>query len=242
MDNYILITGASRGIGKAIALEFAKHGHNIVIISKSNFEDLKKVQKEAAEMNINCIARQCDVSDYSNILKLKEYLGYSDIHINCIINNAGISHFGLLQDMDIEEWNNVMNTNLSSVFYTSKCFLDDMIQEKSGSIINISSVWGVCGASCEVAYSTAKGGINAFTKALAKELAPSHISVNAIACGAIDTSMNNRLSPEEKTSLEEEIPFGRMGTAKEVAKLTYNIFTSPNYLTGQIITFDGGWI
>lgn len=242
MMEYVLITGASRGIGKAIAIYFAKNNHNVVIVSKNNYDALLQTKTEVIQNNVNCIAFQCDVSSYDEIQKLKNHLYPKNIFISCIINNAGICHYGLLQDLSPEEWNNIINTNLSSVFYTSKCFLEDMIKRKAGSIINISSVWGVCGASCEVAYSTTKGGINAFTKALAKELAPSHIAVNAIACGAIDTDMNNHLSPDDKEALENEIPYGCMGSCEDVARLVYNVYTSPNYMTGQIIVFDGGWI
>lgn len=242
MKEYILITGASRGIGKSIALYFAAQKHNLVIVSKTNYEALLQTQSEIMKNAVDCIAMQCDVSNYKEVESLKNNLSEKNICIGCIINNAGICHYGLLQDLSIDEWNNIINTNLSSVFYTSKCFLNDMIARQSGKIINISSVWGICGASCEVAYSSTKGGINAFTKALAKELAPSHISVNAIACGAIDTSMNSHLSEEDKSDLENEIPYGRMGSCDEVANLAYNIYISPDYMTGQIITLDGGWI
>ena len=142
----------------------------------------------------------------------------------------------------IDDWNNIINTNLSSVFSTCKLAIPDMIRNHSGSIINISSVWGVCGASCEVAYSATKGGINAFTKALAKELAPSGINVNAIACGVIDTDMNRCFSDEERQNIIEEIPAGRMGSPDEVASLALSISEGSNYLTGQIIVLDGGYI
>ena len=144
--------------------------------------------------------------------------------------------------MSYEEWEHIVNVNLSSVFATCKLAIPDMISQKSGSIINISSVWGVCGASCEVAYSATKGGINAFTKALAKELAPSGINVNAIACGVIDTEMNHCFSPEERVAILDEIPAGRMGTPDEVAGLVLAISEGSSYLTGQIIALDGGYI
>ena len=241
MNDYILITGASRGIGRAISLKFAKEGYNIIILSKNSYKDLLELCEICKKYNVECIPHECDISDYNELIMLREYIISLKINVSCIINNAGISYFGLLQDMDINDWNNIINTNLSSVFYTCKLFLPEMISRQNGRIINISSVWGNVGASCEVAYSASKGGVNAFTKALAKELAPSHISVNAIACGAIDTSMNRRLSPEEKSELESEIPYGRMGLDTEAAETVYNLFISPSYLTGQIITMDGGW-
>lgn len=241
MNDYILITGASRGIGKAITLKFAEEGHNIIILSKNSYKDLIELQDICKKYSVKCIPHQCDIADYNGLMMLKEYITSLNINVSCIINNAGISYFGLIQDMEVNDWNNIINTNLSSVFYTCKLFLPEMISRQNGCIINISSVWGNVGASCEVAYSASKGGVNSFTKALAKELAPSHIKVNAIACGAIDTSMNSRFSSEEKAALEREIPYGRMGLDKEVAEVVYNIYVSPSYLTGQIITMDGGW-
>ena len=144
--------------------------------------------------------------------------------------------------MPFEEWERLISVNLSSVFYCCKLAIPGMVRKKQGTIINISSVWGVCGASCEAAYSASKGGVNALTMALAKELAPSGIQVNAIACGAIDTDMNRFLEPEERNALLEEIPAGRMGTPEEAAQLVLQLAQSPSYLTGQIIRLDGGWI
>lgn len=240
--NYVLITGASRGIGNAIAIEFAKQGHSLVLVSKSSIQLLETLKEHlTSKYQIPCECFLTDVSDYNSVCTLKQMLDEKNIVISTIINNAGISHFGLIQDTDIALWNKVIETNLSSCFYVCKTFIDDMVRTQTGHIINISSVWGTVGASCEVAYSASKGGVNAFTKALAKELAPSGISVNAIACGAIDTEMNQRLSTEERECLENEIPAGRMGTPEEVAKLAYKIARSDVYLTGQIITIDGGW-
>ena len=161
--------------------------------------------------------------------------------IDVLVNNAGISYIGLLTDMQIEDWNHIVATNLTSVFSTCRCCVPSMVSQKSGKIISISSVWGNVGASCEVAYSASKGAVNSFTKALAKEVAPSGISVNAIACGTIDTSMNACFSAEERADLESEIPCGRYGTPVETAELAYAIVSQSPYLTGQIITLDGGW-
>lgn len=163
-------------------------------------------------------------------------------HIDVLINNAGISHIGLLSDMTPEEWNNIVAINLTGVFNFTKLVTPYMVADKCGRILQISSVWGNVGASCEVAYSACKGGINAFTKALGKELAPSHIPVNAIACGVIDTDMNRCFDETERAELADEIPAGRFATACEVADMAYSVITAPDYLTGQIITFDGGWI
>lgn len=162
--------------------------------------------------------------------------------VDVLINNAGISHIGLLSEMSYEEWERILHTNLTSVFSCCKLAIPHMVSQKSGRIINISSDWGICGASCEVAYSATKGGINAFTKALAKELAPSNIQVNAIACGVIDTQMNACFSEEERAELADEIPAGRFGTPEETAHLAVQLATGNEYLTGQIITLDGGWL
>ena len=152
-----------------------------------------------------------------------------------------MAHFGLLSDMTSHEWHRVLAVNLDSCFYTCRAAIPLMLRRHRGRIINISSVWGTQGASMEVAYSASKGGMNAFTKALAKELAPSNIQVNAIACGIIDTAMNGTLSPEDLAALKEEIPADRLGRPEEVAQLALYLATAPAYLTGQIITMDGGW-
>lgn len=242
MKKTILITGASRGIGKSIALFFAAKGWNLILCCHTRQDALKQVCDEAASLGADCVSLVGDVSAY-NFCETLFSCGMRRFgRIDVVINNAGISHIGLLQDMSIEEWNQMLQTNLTSVFSCSKLAIPIMLAQGSGRIINISSVWGVCGASCEVAYSATKGGIHALTRALAKELAPSHISVNAIACGAIDTEMNQWLSEEERTALEQEIPAGRMGQTEEVAKLVYQLSTAPDYLTGQVISLDGGWV
>ena len=162
--------------------------------------------------------------------------------VDVLVNNAGISYIGLLQDMTPADWERMLRTNLTSVFNCCKLAVPYMISQKQGKIVNISSVWGVVGASCETAYSATKGGINALTKALAKELAPSNIQVNAIACGAIDTEMNQWMDEDDLIALVDEIPSGRLGRAEEVADLAYHLGYKESYLTGQIIGLDGGWI
>lgn len=243
MSKIALITGASRGIGAAIAERFAKDGYHLSICcnnSKSTLEALSNVLHEKYQVEI--LTFTGDVGDCTfaehMVLETLNHFG----HIDVLVNNAGISHIGLLSDMTIEEWNKIVNTNLTSVFLFSKLVIPGMVQNQKGKILQISSVWGNVGASCEVAYSACKGGINSFTKALGKELAPSNIQVNAIACGVIDTDMNRCFSPEERSALAEEIPAGRFGAAGEVADLALSIVTGNNYLNGQIITLDGGWI
>ena len=238
----VLITGASRGIGRDIAQIFADAGWSVGICCKKNIAELSEVKKYIEATGSQCFDFIGDMGCYEEaqkfITEARKALG----PIDCLINNAGISHIGLLSDMHAEEWNEIIQTNLTSVFNCCKQVIPDMVARQSGSIINISSVWGSCGASCEVAYSASKGGMNAFTKALAKELAPSRITVNAIACGAIDTEMNQFLSEEERDQLIDEIPACRMGTPEEVGRLALQLAGKHSYLTGQIITLDGGWI
>lgn len=238
----IIITGASRGIGKAIALSFARQGYDVAICCKNSIQQLEDVRKEIEGLSVSCLTFQGDMGDFVQadhfIQQSVQAFGTPDI----LVNNAGISYFGLLQDMSPKDWNHLMNTNLTSVFNCCKSVIPHMLQTKSGKIYNISSVWGNVGASTEVAYSAAKGAINSLTKALAKELAPSGIQVNAIACGMIDTEMNHCLSAEDILAITEEIPCGRMGTTDEVAKLILQLSQGPDYLTGQVITLDGGWI
>lgn len=239
---YALITGASRGIGRSIALELSKAGYNLVLTCHKNLELLLQVAADAMKYGVQVLTFTGDISNPDICNELFYTLNKENIFIDVLINNAGISYVGLLQDMSFDDWNNCINTNLSSVFYTCRLAVPQMISRRHGKIINISSIWGIAGASCEVAYSAAKGGVNAFTKALAKELAPCNIQVNAVAFGAIDTDMNSHLSDEDKSILIEEIPSGRMGTPQEAGKMILNLLNSPDYLTGQIITMDGAFI
>ena len=240
MNQKVLITGASRGIGKEIAASFAKEGNDLYLTCLNNIEALKKYAAELEkEYGISCRANKCDASDYEAVKAFFNEI--SDIDV--VVNNAGVAYIGLLTDMEKEDWDNVLGTNLNALFYTSKFAIPLMLKKHSGIIINVSSVWGSVGASCEVAYSASKGGVNSFTKALAKELAPSGIRVNAVSCGVIDTDMNRKhLSEEDLQELKAEIPMDRLGKAKEVAHLVLNVANAPEYMTGQIITIDGGWI
>lgn len=242
MKKTVLVTGSSRGIGRAIAIKFAKSGCNLVINCSSSQDQLFELKKEIEYLGAHCLAIQADVGNQEDCLQLFDEIHGTFGGVDVLVNNAGISRTGLLQDMDIAQWDRLLRTNLTSVFLCCKLAIPEMVKKQSGKIINISSVWGVCGASCEAAYSASKGGVNALTRALAKELAPSHIQVNAIACGAIDTKMNSFLSPEETNCLLEEIPAGRMGAPEEAAELAFQLAGAPDYLTGQIIQLDGGWI
>lgn len=238
----VLVTGASRGIGKAVAVKFAKKGYNVAINCIHSEERLLQTKKELESYQISCLAQMGDMGDIEQCKELFTQIRRQFGSLDVLVNNAGISYIGLLQDMSSEAWDRLLRTNLTSVFNCCKLAIPMMLEKKQGKIVNISSVWGVCGASCEAAYSATKGGINALTKALAKELAPSNIQVNAVACGAIDTEMNQFLEEDELIALIDEIPAGRLGKAEEVADLVYHLGYKNSYLTGQIIGLDGGWI
>ncbi len=234
----VLITGASRGIGRAIAEAFAAQKCNLILTCRSSQERLQQTAEILqSAYGISCQAVAADMGCEADVVKLFSGIDTLDV----LINNAGIAHIGLLTDMTADQWHRVLAVNLDACFYTCRAAIPLMLKKHSGRIINISSVWGAQGASMEVAYSASKGGMNAFTKALAKELAPSNIQVNAIACGVIDTAMNACLSPEEMEALCAEIPADRPGSPAEVAALVLQTADAPSYMTGQIITIDGGW-
>ncbi len=236
-----LITGASRGIGEAVCRRFAAEGYSLALTCRNSFEKLSDIAKDLKEKyNIDCICRQLDVSDHEAVSKLFEDPFFEN-GLDVLVNNAGISYLGLLHEMSPEDWHRVVGVNLDSVFYHCRYAIPLMLRKHSGHIINISSVWGNAGASMEVCYSASKGGVNAFTKALAKELAPSGISVNAVAAGMIDTDMNACYSDEEKRNVVDSIPADRMGQPGEVADAVFGLVNMPDYLTGQVITIDGGW-
>lgn len=250
MKQTVVITGASRGIGRAVALAFAEKSafknnqeeYNIFVNCAKNSELLENVKKQIRDLGVCCESFTGDISDYNTAMEMFDEVHRHFGNVDILVNNAGISIIGLFQDMTRDEWDRIMNVNVGSVYNCCHFAIPDMINTKSGRIINISSVWGNAGASCETAYSATKGAVNSLTKALAKELAPSGICVNAIACGAIDTDMNSFLSDEDKLSLFEEIPAGRMGRPDEAGKLAVMLADAPSYLTGQIITLDGAWI
>jgi 3-oxoacyl-[acyl-carrier protein] reductase len=237
-----IIIGASTGIGRETALLLSEKYKHIAITSYKHKKELAELKKLIEEKGSNCYMETGDAGDYAFVTEfISHVIKRFGTNIDLLVNNAGISYVGLLTDMDISDWNYVINTNATSMFNSCRNVIPYMIKQQAGRIINVSSVWGNVGASCEVAYSASKGAVNAFTKALAKELAPSHISVNAVAFGAIDTEMNKHLSGSEKIELEYEIPYGRMATPVEAAKFILNLSEADNYLTGQVITFDGGW-
>ena len=239
MGKKALVTGAARGIGRAVAEELAGQGFDLLLTCLHSIDELNAFCLYLDEKyDIACTSFKGDMGDYETVNRLFESVSGLDV----LVNNAGISYIGLLSDMSAEEWRRVMATNLDSCFYTCRNAIPLMVHAKQGRIINISSVWGQAGASMETAYSASKGAVNSFTKALAKELAPSNIQVNAVACGVIDTDMNRCFAKEEMDALIEEIPADRIGTPEEVASLVGQLVIAPAYMTGQIITIDGGWL
>lgn len=242
MTKTILITGASSGIGQAAAIALAAPGNRLILVSMKNKEGLKKTADTAVLQGAEVFPFCADVSDYEACKELFLQAQAQFGEIDLLINDAGISHIGLFQDMTPTEWKRVMDVNLGSVMNLCHLVIPSMIRRQKGRIINISSVWGNVGASCEAVYSASKGAVNSFTKALAKELAPSNIQVNAIAFGAIETPMNAWLSEQEAEALADEIPMGREGSKEEAARMICMLADAPDYLTGQVITMDGGWI
>lgn len=238
-----LVTGASRGIGKAIALELSSEGAFVIINYSKDVEGAELTLAEViANGGLGKILKG-DISSFEGCKVIIEEGIKACGKIDVLINNAGISKIGLFMDSSEEDINAIMGTNLLGAMYLSKHVLPHMISNEGGNIVNISSMWGEVGASCEVLYSASKGGLNLFTKSLAKEVAPWGIRVNAVAPGVIETEMNAFLEKEDRKALEEEIPMGRFGDTKEIGKaVVFLCNDNCKYLTGQIIRIDGGMI
>lgn len=240
MSKTALITGASKGIGAAVARLFAQKGYN-VIIGYNHSEDLSLALKnELISGGFNAEALQVDVSSSASVKKfVAEAAGiFGDIDV--LVNNAGIAQSRLLSDITDEDWKKMIATNLSGTFYCCRQVLPYFLKKQCGCIINISSIWGETGASMEVHYSASKAGIIGFTKALAKELGPSNIRVNCVAPGVIDTDMNKNLTDEDLNQLADETPLCRIGKPEEVAKAVYFLANDGNFITGQILGVNGG--
>lgn len=241
-ETTVLITGGSRGIGAAIAKRFAAEGVNIVLHYLQAHEHANETARTCMALGANVMTIAADLRSKEQLFRMREKLDSHGIKPDILVNNGGISHYGMLGDVSEQEWDDVMAVNLKGMFLCSQLFMEHMVSQRYGRIINVSSVWGMSGASCEVLYSTTKGGMNAFTKALAKELAPSGVTVNAVAPGVVDTFMMDGFNPEEKAALEQEIPAGRFGSTEEIASLVYFLsLPESSYITGQIISPNGGW-
>lgn len=240
MSKNVIVTGGSRGIGAAIVNLLAKEGYNVILNYNKSEDIAKKIQKELTIKGYNVEIFKADVSKREEVKKLVEFSIQKLKKIDVLINNAGISQTKLFTDITNQDWNTMMNVNLNSVFYMCQEVVPHMLHEKEGCIINISSIWGAIGASCEVHYSVAKAGVDAITKSLAKELGPSNIRINSIAPGIIDTDMNKYLTLEELEKIKEEIPLGKIGDTLSIAKCAKWLIED-NYTTGQIIGINGGW-
>lgn len=236
-----IVTGASRGIGREVAKELAESGITVIANYNKSEEEAKKLQQELEEQNFKLEIFKADVSKREDVKKLVEYTIEKHGKIDILINNAGISEYKLFTDETDEDWDKLINTNLYSAFAMSQEVIPNMVHNKKGCIINISSIWGIVGGSLEVLYSISKAGLDGMTKALAKELGPSNIRVNSIAPGMINTKMNSKFTEKEIEEIKEEIPLERLGDPQDIAKCVKWLIDD-NYTTGQVISINGGWV
>ncbi len=235
MSRIVIVTGGTRGIGKAICEEFIKNGDIVVLNYKKSYEKAVELKEKLGE---NLYLIRADVGNMFEVKVMTEFCLNKFGKVDVLVNNAGISQIKPFADITEDDWDEMIRVNLKGIYNTTKCVIDSMIHEKKGKIINISSIWGEVGASCEVHYSTAKAGVIGFTKALAKEMALSNIQVNCIAPGIIDTEMNAQFNLEE---LKEEVPSGKIGTPKDIANMTLFLASDKaDYITGQTIGVNGG--
>lgn len=238
----VFVTGSSRGIGKAIAEAFFARGHNVAINCANSPDELAETEREFRRLRENVVAIRADMGEYAQAKAAVDLITRTFGGIDVLVNNAGIPHIALFQETRPQDWNRVIGANILSVLNCSRLVIPQMVNKKAGAVINVSSVWGEKGASCEAVYSMTKGAVNAFTKSIAKELAPSGITANAIACGVFATRMNDCFTSGEREEIIRAIPAGRFGTPAEAAELAV-FLASPaaSYINGQIINIDGGF-
>ena len=236
----VIVTGGSRGIGAEIVKELSKNNYNVVLNYNKSEKEAKQIQKELEEKNIKIEIFKADVSKREEVKELIKFTLNKFKNIDILINNAGIDQIKPFTNITDEDWNNMFQVNLNSAFYCTQEVLENMIHNKNGCIINISSIWGSVGASCEVSYSASKAAIEGMTKALAKELGPSNIRVNAVAPGLVNTDMNKNLTKEELEELKSQIPLGRIAEPEEIVK-SIKWLIEDEYISGQIISVNGGW-
>lgn len=237
----VIITGGSRGIGKCLVENLAREGYNVILNYNKSEKQAKKIQNDLKEEGIIIEIFKADVSRKEEVKKLVEFALEKWKDIDVLINNAGIARLQMFQDVTEEEWNEIIDTNLKSAFYMSQEVIPSMIHKKSGCIINISSIWGMVGASCETVYSISKAGMDALTKSLAKELGPSNIRVNSIAPGVIDTEMNNHIDKTIKKEIENETPLGKIGKPMDIYRCAKWLIED-EFTTGQVISVNGGYV
>ncbi len=237
----ILITGGSRGIGKCLAENLATDGFNIVLNYNKSKKQAEEIKKNLAEKGINIEIFKADVSKREEVKKLIKFTLDKFKNIDILINNAGIAKLQMFNDITDEDWNEMISTNLNSAFYTIQEALPNFVHNKSGCIINISSIWGMVGASCEVSYSVSKAGIIGLTKSLAKELGPSNIRVNSIAPGIINTDMNSNIDERIIKQLKEDTPLNKIGKPEDIYKCVKWLIED-EFTTGQIISPNGGYV
>ncbi len=237
----IVITGSSRGIGKCLVENFAKDGHNVILNYNKSKKQAEQIKNELAEQGIKIEIFKADVSKREDVKKLIKFALKNMESVDVLINNAGIAKLQMFQDVTEDDWNEIMDTNLKSVYYTIQETIPNMIQRKEGCIINISSMWGIVGASCEAVYSASKAGMDAITKSLAKELGPSNIRVNSIAPGVINTDMNSSIDEKIKEEIKKETPLEKIGEPADIYKCAKWLIED-KFTTGQIISVNGGYV
>lgn len=237
----IIVTGGSRGIGKCLVENLAREGHNVILNYNKSEKQAKKIQNDLKEEGIIIEIYKADVSKREEVKKLVEFALEKWKNIDVLINNAGIARLQMFQDVSENDWSEMIDTNLKSAFYMSQEVIPSMIHKKAGCIINMSSIWGMVGASCETVYSISKAGMDALTKSLAKELGPSNIRVNSIAPGVIDTDMNSHIDKTIKKEIENETPLGKIGKPIDIYRCVKWLIED-EFTTGQIISVNGGYV
>lgn len=238
-----LVTGASRGIGAAIALRLAQDGCEVAIHYARSEAAAREVAAACSRLGVRALTVAADLTSAQEVERMRRELERREFLPDILVNNAGVASYGLVADLEESDWDCVASLNLKSVYLCSRAFMPHMMWQRSGRIVNVSSVWGIVGAAGEAAYSAAKGGLNAFTLALAKELAPFGVTVNAVAPGAVDTGMTTQLDAAEREELRREIPAGRLARPEEIAAVVrFLCHPDASYITGQIVSVSGGWM
>ncbi|MEM1483661.1 3-oxoacyl-ACP reductase FabG [Oscillospiraceae bacterium PP1C4] len=243
MAKTVLITGASKGIGRETAVQFAREGYNVVVNYNRSKHGAQALLDELTELGCDAISIRADVANRAQVQAMVATATERFKHIDVLINNAGIAQQKLFGDITPHNWERMLGVNITGVFNTCQCVLPQMIRRQAGKIINVSSIWGISGASCEVHYSTSKAAVIGFTKALAKEVGPSHIQVNCVAPGIVSTEMNVHLDAQTLEELREETPLGTIGTPADIANvLSFLASKKADFITGQVISPNGGFV